>query len=75
MAITKHVDQIYIRATPEQVWRAITDPSWTRRYFHGTEFMSTLEPGAPPTGAWPSVTTTGWSTSTSPLPTRPAPAP
>jgi len=34
MAITKHVYQIYIKATPEQVWEAIVEPSWTRRYFH-----------------------------------------
>ncbi len=38
MAITKHVYQIFIKATPEQVWDAIIEPSWTRRYFHGTSF-------------------------------------
>jgi len=38
MAITKHVYQIFIKATPEQVWDAIIEPSWTRRYFHGTAF-------------------------------------
>jgi uncharacterized protein YndB with AHSA1/START domain len=36
MAITAHVYQTFIRATPEQVWQAITDPAWTQRYFHGT---------------------------------------
>ncbi len=40
MAITAHVYQIFIAATPEQVWAAITDSSWTRRYFHGTSFAS-----------------------------------
>ncbi|MEY2445551.1 MAG: hypothetical protein QOE00_2131 [Ilumatobacteraceae bacterium] len=40
MAITKHVYQIFVKATPEQVWEAITDPTWTRRYFHGTAFDS-----------------------------------
>jgi len=40
MAITKHVYQIFIKATPEQVWDAIIEPSWTRRYFHGTAFDS-----------------------------------
>ena len=40
MAITKHVYQIFIKATPEQVWDAIIEPSWTRRYFHGTSFDS-----------------------------------
>jgi len=47
MAVTTHIYQIYIRATPEQVWTAITDPSWTKRYFHATAFTSTLEPGSP----------------------------
>ncbi len=40
MAITKHVYQIFIKATPEQVWDAIVEPAWTRRYFHGTAFDS-----------------------------------
>ena len=40
MAITKHVYQTFIKATPEQVWDAIVEPSWTRRYFHGTAFDS-----------------------------------
>jgi uncharacterized protein YndB with AHSA1/START domain len=40
MAITKHVYQIFIKATPEQVWETIIEPSWTRRYFHTTAFDS-----------------------------------
>jgi len=40
MAITKHVYQIFIKATPQQVWEAIVEPSWTRRYFYGTAFDS-----------------------------------
>ena len=47
MAITKHVYQIYIKATPEQVWEAIVEPSWTRRYFHGTAFDSPPVKGQP----------------------------
>jgi hypothetical protein len=47
MAITKHVYQIFIKATPEQVWEAITEPSWTRRYFHGTAFDSPPVKGEP----------------------------
>lgn len=27
--------QLFIRATPEQIWQAITDPEFTVRYFHG----------------------------------------
>jgi uncharacterized protein YndB with AHSA1/START domain len=40
VTITAHVYQIFIRATPEQVWKAVIDPEWTRRYFHGTAFDS-----------------------------------
>ena len=47
MAITKHVYQIFIKATPEQVWDAIIEPSWTRRYFHGTAFDSPPVNGEP----------------------------
>ena len=47
MAITKHVYQIYIKATPEQVWDAIIEPSLTRRYFHGTSFDSPPVKGEP----------------------------
>jgi len=34
----EHVYQIYIAARPDQVWSAITDSEWTRRYFHSTAF-------------------------------------
>src|SRR4051794_5348064 len=47
MAITKHVYQTYIKATPEEVWDAIIEPSWTRRYFHGTAFDSPPVKGQP----------------------------
>lgn len=42
-----HVYQTFIRASAEQVWAAITDPEFTKRYFHRTAFESTLEPGSP----------------------------
>ncbi len=45
MAITAHVYQIYISATPQQVWEAITDSEWTRRYFHGTSFVEPPQQG------------------------------
>ncbi len=41
-----HVYQIYIRATAEQVWQAITDPEFTKRYFHHTAFETSLDPGS-----------------------------
>lgn len=34
-----HVYQIYIGATPQQVWAAITQSEWTRRYFHAVAFV------------------------------------
>ena len=34
-AQTVQVYNIYIRATPEQIWDAITKPEFTERYFHG----------------------------------------
>ena len=47
MAAPRHIFQTYIRATPEAVWQAITDPEFTRRYFHRTAIESTFTPGAP----------------------------
>ena len=48
--MTEQATQVYavfIRATPEQVWDAITKPEFTTRYFHGTRIDSTFEQGAP----------------------------
>lgn len=39
MAITGHVYQIFIAASPETVWAAITESEWTRQYFHGVRFV------------------------------------
>jgi uncharacterized protein YndB with AHSA1/START domain len=40
--------QIYIRATPEQVWDGITNPEMIARFFHGARVdPGPLEPGAP----------------------------
>ncbi len=47
MVATRHQYRTYIKATPDQVWQGITDPAFTRLYFHGTEFESTLDPGDP----------------------------
>jgi uncharacterized protein YndB with AHSA1/START domain len=32
---TTQVYQVFIKATPEQIWSAITQPDVTERYFHG----------------------------------------
>ena len=31
------VYSIFIKASPEQIWEAITEPEFTRRYFYGTQ--------------------------------------
>lgn len=75
-AETRHVYQVFIRATPEQVWEAITNGELTRRYFHDTSIESSWEPGATvtyrnPDGTiavegevlevnWPSVLSYSW---------------
>ena len=35
-----------IRATPERVWQAMTDPTLTREYFYGTDILSDWKPGS-----------------------------
>jgi uncharacterized protein YndB with AHSA1/START domain len=47
MSDTKLVYEIYIRTTPEKLWRALTEPEFTRQYFHGTEIRSKLKAGGP----------------------------
>jgi uncharacterized protein YndB with AHSA1/START domain len=47
MPVTAHVHQLYIAAEPDQVWRAVTDSDWTRRYFFGTVFVRPPEAGQP----------------------------
>ena len=38
---TTQVYQVFIKATPEAIWDAITTPEWTRRYFHGAAITVT----------------------------------
>jgi uncharacterized protein YndB with AHSA1/START domain len=44
---TTQVYQVYIRATPEAIWDAITKPEWTDRYGYGGTVEGTLRTGAP----------------------------
>jgi uncharacterized protein YndB with AHSA1/START domain len=44
------VYQVFIKATPEAIWEAITKPEFTTKYFHGSYVDSTFEPGAPYNG-------------------------
>jgi uncharacterized protein YndB with AHSA1/START domain len=46
MSAPTHVFEIFVKASPRRVWQAITDPDYTRRYFHRTAIESTFEPGA-----------------------------
>jgi uncharacterized protein YndB with AHSA1/START domain len=55
-ALTTQVYQVFIKATPEQIWEAITKPEFTSRYFHGSVVDSTFEPGAPYRGWSPDRT-------------------
>lgn len=42
-----HVSEVSIKASPEEIWEAITKPEFTTRYFDGSAVDSTLEPGTP----------------------------
>jgi uncharacterized protein YndB with AHSA1/START domain len=44
-ATTTQVYRIYIKATPEQVWEAITKPEWTERYLYESRVDYQLRPG------------------------------
>jgi uncharacterized protein YndB with AHSA1/START domain len=41
---------VFIKASPEQIWEAITKPEFTTKYFYGSSIESTWEPGAPYAG-------------------------
>src|SRR5262249_33924479 len=47
---TVQVYAVFLRASAEQVWDAITKPEFTTRYFYGSVLESTYEPGASYTG-------------------------
>jgi uncharacterized protein YndB with AHSA1/START domain len=41
-----HVYEIFIAAPQQKVWDALVEPELTTKYFHGTQFESSWEPGA-----------------------------
>ena len=41
------VYQVFIKASPEQIWDAITKPEFTARYFFGSRVQTTGETGSP----------------------------
>lgn len=40
---TTQIYQVFIKATPEAVWEAITEPEFTSQYFHGVTIETTPE--------------------------------
>jgi len=46
MATSKFIYVTYIRTTPRKLWRALTEPEFTRRYWMGTSQESEWTPGA-----------------------------
>jgi uncharacterized protein YndB with AHSA1/START domain len=44
-AVTTQVYRVYIRATPEAIWDAITKPEWSERYGYGGQVEYDLRPG------------------------------
>ena len=44
-ATTTQVYRVYIKATPEAIWDAITKPEWTERYGYGGRVEYDLRPG------------------------------
>ena len=47
---TVQVYNVFIKASPEQIWEAITKPEFTGKYFYGSHVESTLDVGSPFTG-------------------------
>jgi uncharacterized protein YndB with AHSA1/START domain len=44
-AVTTQVHRVYINATPEAIWEAITSPEWTTRYGYHASAEYDLKPG------------------------------
>jgi uncharacterized protein YndB with AHSA1/START domain len=42
-AQTVQVYQVFIKASPEEIWKAIIDPDFTTKYFHGVTIETTPE--------------------------------
>src|SRR5712691_1540837 len=43
--LTTQVYRVYIKATPEAIWEAITKPEWTEKYGYGGRGEYDLRPG------------------------------
>jgi uncharacterized protein YndB with AHSA1/START domain len=42
---TTQIHRVYIKATPERIWQAITDPEWNGRYGYSAPAQYELTPG------------------------------
>jgi uncharacterized protein YndB with AHSA1/START domain len=42
---TTQIHRVYIKAEPERIWQAITDPEWNGRYGYGAPAEYELRPG------------------------------
>ena len=47
MSEFKHVYEVYIAATPERVWAALTESELTKQYYYGNSVESDWKPGSP----------------------------
>ena len=45
--LATQVYRVYIKASPEAIWDAITKPEWSERYGYGGRVEYDLRPGAP----------------------------
>ncbi len=46
MAVTTQISRVYIKATPQAIWDAITKPEWTERYGFGGRVEYACDPAA-----------------------------
>ncbi len=53
MDTTTFVYTTYIAAAPEKVWKALTDPEFTKQFWFGREVKSDFKPGSPVTFTMP----------------------
>ena len=66
--LATQVYQVFIKATPEPIWDAITKPEYTTKYFHGGRVETTGEAGTPMRMFGPEAQI--WATRSSRSPTR-----
>lgn len=53
MSAPDHVYSVYIKASPERIWQAITDGHDTEQYYYGTRVASDWTPGSPLVYSYP----------------------